>query len=156
MKNNRYKCLLHQTTWWMQPGLSHLIPSFYAHPHSLSSPSRLRFHWLYMSLFGNRGGLQHSLTQLPYRCVAASSVFPSWHWHYIHSDIIWGKVLFLTLSFLFSLSSALSLFPPAVVSTGTLLSLCPQELSKQRHSKANAWDFQKQTASILCCSPICG
>lgn len=32
----------------------------------------------------------------------------------------------------------------------------PPELSIHRDCKANAWDFLKQTASILCCSPICG
>lgn len=36
------------------------------------------------------------------------------------------------------------------------LLLYPQEHSVHCHCKANAWDSLKQTASILCRSPICG
>lgn len=158
MENNRYKWLLHQTRWWMQPGFPASHPFLFPFlAYSLNSPSLLHYLLLYMSLFGNRGGLEHSLAQLPYHCMAVSSVFPSWHWHYIHTDIILGKVLFLPLSLSLPLPSHPSFPSPAVVSTGTPpLLLYPPELSVHCHCKANAWDFLKQTASILYRSPICG
>lgn len=93
-----------------------------------------------------------SLTQPPDHCMAASSVFPSWHKHYIHTDIILGKVLFPFLYFAFTQSSPL---PCCCLHWHSLLPF-PQELSVHCHCKANAWDSLKQTASILCRSPICG
>lgn len=129
---------------------------FFSFSLILFSPSLLHYLKLYMSLFGNRGGLEHSLTQLPYHCMAASSVFPSWHWHYIHTDIILGIGFpFLSLSFAFSRLSSLFSFPCCCLHWHSLL-LYPPELSIRHDCKANAWDFLKQTASVLCCSPICG
>lgn len=102
------------------------------------------------------GGLEHSLAQLPYHCMAVSSVFPSWHWHYIHTDIILGKVPFLSLSFPFSLLYTLSFPSPAVVSTGTLFSSIPLSIPYTATAKQTPGTFLKQTASILHRSPICG
>lgn len=95
------------------------LPVF-PHPASLSFlPPALFSPVLYLCL--EKGC---SLTQPPDHCMAASSVFPSWHERYIHTDIILGKVLFPFLYFAFTQSPPSTL--PAVVSTGTLFSPIPR------------------------------
>lgn len=135
MENNRYKWLMHQTTWWMQPRFPASHPFLFSFPCSLLSllsPLSLD----YMSLFGNRGGLEHSRTKLPYHCKAASSVFPSWHWHYIHTDIILGKVLFFLSPHYYLFLFPLLLSPLALTSP-----LIPQSILHTTAAKQTPGTF---------------
>lgn len=131
------------------------LPFFLFLNHSLYSPSLLHYLRLYMSLFGYRGGLEHSFAQLPDHCMAVSSVFPSWQWHYIHTDIILSRLPFFPLYLSFSPSCLVSFPSPAVVSARTLFSSIPKSILYTMTAKQTLGTL-KQTASILCHSPICG
>lgn len=104
------------------------LPFFLSLTHSLYSPSLLHYLRLYMSLFGYRGGLEHSFAQLPDHCMAVSSVFPSCQWHYIHTDIILSRLPFFPIPFFLFLPLALSLSLPLLLS--------PQELSSPLSPRA--------------------
>lgn len=113
------------------------LPVF-PHPLSLSSlPPALFSPALYLCL-----EMGCSLTQPPDHCMAASSVFPSWHKHYIRTDIILGKVLFPFLYFAFTQSSppTLLLSPLALSSPLSPGAFCTLPLQSKRLglSKANS------------------
>lgn len=149
MKNNRYKWLLHQTTWWMQPGLpaSHpfLFPLILA--HSPFSPL-LCFHQLYISVW-------------KWDALSPNHLIIVWLHHL--SSLLGTNTIFTLTSywarFFFHSFILPSLSPPPLpcccLHWHSLLPF-PQELSVHCHCKANAWDSLKQTASIVCRSPICG
>lgn len=99
-----------------------------------------------VSLFG-KGRLSGPTT---WCCTAASSVLPSWHWHYIHTDIILGKVLFPFLFHSFILLS-LSPPPPAVVSTGTLFSSIPRSFlytATAKQTPGTLWSKQPASCAV--------
>lgn len=128
----------------------HLIPSF-PPPHPLSRffrppPHLLCFHQLCISVWKREALWSNHL--MSYGCVIclpflALTLYS--HWHHI------GQGSFSIPLFCFHLVP-----PPRCGLHWHSLLLYPQELSVHCHCKANAWDSLKQTASILCRSPICG
>lgn len=124
----------------------------FSHSHSLSSlPSPLS-PALYVSVW------KQGRTLLPNYLIIV------WLYHLsslLGTDTIftltsyWARFFFLSLSFAVSQRYSLFAFPCCCLHWHTLLHY-PPELSIHHDCKANAWDFLKQTASILCRSPICG
>lgn len=120
-----------------------------SHPFLFFSPSLpilffsfLHYLQLYMSLFGNWRGVERSLTQLPYHCMGVSSVFPSWQWHYIHTDKILSKLLFFLSPFFFFPSLPFPVLSPVVFTSSPLSprAFCKPWLQSKRlgFSKANS------------------
>lgn len=123
-------------------GSLHLIPSFFCLilSYSLSSPL-LCFYQLCICVW-----LSDPTT---WCCTTASSVFPSWHWHYIHTDIVLAKVLFPFL-YLFLLSLPTP-GPPAVVSTGTHFSSIPRSFlytATAKQTPGTLWSKQPASCAV--------
>lgn len=119
MKNNRYKWLLHQTTWWMQPELPASHPFLFSLilSHSTFSPL-LCFHQLYISVW-------------KWDALSPNHLIIVWLHHL--SSLLGTNTIFTLTSywarFFFHSFILLSLSPPphpAVVSTGTLFSPFPR------------------------------
>lgn len=138
MKNNRYKWLLHQTTWWM-PGLPAPHPFLFPpHPLSLSFLSPPFVFTSSVSLFGS-GRL--SMFQPPdvVRLRHLSSLLGTDTVFILTS--YWARFIFHSF-ILFSLIP-----PPAVVPTGTLFSIPRSFLYTATAKQTPGTLWSKQPAS---------
>lgn len=145
MENNRYKWLLHHTTWWMQLGLPASHPflfSILSHSvYSLLSPLSPA---VYVSVWkqGRTWALSHPTTLSLYGCIICLAFLALTlysHWHCIGQGSF-SKPFFLFLSSLLSFSLLRLLSPLAHTSPLSPRACCTPRLQSKRLglSKANS------------------
>lgn len=145
MENNRYKWLLHHTTWWMQLGLPASHPFLFSVLSlSLCILSFLHYLQLYVSVWkqGRTWAFSHPTTLSLYGCIIclpflALTLYS--HWHCIGQGSF-SKPFFLFLSSLLSLSLFLLLSALAHTSPLSPRGCCTPRLQSKRLglSKANS------------------
>lgn len=148
MEYNRYKWLLHQTTWWMHSGFPASHPfSFF--PHSLT---------LFTLLSPLSPALYVSVRKLERTWALSHPPIPSLDGYIICLLFLamtlyspWQDIkqttFFPSPSFLFLSALSPSLLFPRCLQWFPFLHY-PPEHSVNHDCRGNAWDFQKQTASV--------